>query len=81
MDALLIEVWVHLNYTSRWISMQMDLLRNLDAVSVYMLYCQGCRCTETLGHHGYPAVDLLLHSEMILRFHYGCPVEGLASVQ
>ena len=26
-------------------------------------------------------VDLLLHSDMVLMFHYGCPVGGLASAQ
>ena len=34
--------------------MHMDLLRNLDEVSVWMLYSLACGCTLTPGHYGYP---------------------------
>ena len=27
---------------------------NMDAVSVWMLYCLGCGCTQTPGHYGCP---------------------------
>ena len=38
MDALQMELWMHLNCTSRWILRQMDLPWNLDGVLVWMLH-------------------------------------------
>ena len=52
MDALLNVLQVNLNYISRWIAMQTDLLRSLDVVLVWMLYRQTCGCTPTPGHYG-----------------------------
>ena len=48
MDAQQTDSLMHLNNPSRWILWQMYLLRNLDDMSVWMLYIWTSACTQTL---------------------------------
>ena len=62
---------MHLNKPSRWILRQMDLLRNLDDVLVWMLYRWTCGCTWTLltllllFTIDAQKMDMLMHSDTV----------------
>ena len=52
------------------------------------MWCQyGCSTVEDVDAHGHLVtmdaltVELLLHSDMVLMLHYGCPLGGMASAQ
>ena len=58
---------MHFSEPSRWIPKQTDLLRNLDEVSVWMLYrwTSGCTWTLLLLTMDAQQMDMLMHSDFV----------------
>ena len=68
------DLYMHLNELSRWIPKQMDLLRNLDEVSVWILYRWTCGCTWTLLLLVMDAQQMdmlmLIHDVLCIKYKY-----------